>query len=231
MVFGEGPTRVEALRGVDVDVARGEFLAVMGSSGSGKSTLLHLIGGLARPSAGTVTVEGVDLSTLDDDRLTLLRRRRLGIVFQSFNLLPVLTALENVAHPLQVHGEPRAVAEARAATAHARVGVSARASHTPSELSGGEQQRVAIARALVAEPVLLLADEPAGNLDSANGEEVMRLLRGLAGEGGRTVVMVTHDAGDAARADRILLLVDGRVGRVGRVGGVGGVVASETRGP
>ena len=211
MVFGDGPTRVEALRGVDLDVARGEFVAVVGASGSGKSTLLHLVGGLARPTAGTVHVAGVDLGGLDDDRLTLVRRRRIGIVFQSFNLLPVLTAAENVALPLEVDGVPRAKAMERAAAALARVGVGARAGHRPPEMSGGEQQRVAIARALVADPALLLADEPTGNLDSSSGDQVMALLRALADERGRTIVMVTHDPADAAVADRIVRLADGRI--------------------
>jgi putative ABC transport system ATP-binding protein len=211
MTFGEGPTRVEALRGVDLVVEAGEFLAVMGASGSGKSTLLHLMGGLARPTGGSVRVDGVALESLDDDRLTLLRRRRVGVVFQSFNLLGVLTALENVALPLAVDGVPRARAEERALAALERVGVAGRAAHVPSALSGGEQQRVALARALVADPVLLLADEPTGNLDSVNGAQVMRLLRGLADERGRTIVMVTHDAGDAAVADRVVRLADGLV--------------------
>jgi putative ABC transport system ATP-binding protein len=196
---------------VDLVVEAGEFLAVMGASGSGKSTLLHLMGGLARPTGGSVRVDGVALESLDDDRLTLLRRRRVGVVFQSFNLLGVLTALENVALPLAVDGVPRARAEERALAALERVGVAGRAAHVPSALSGGEQQRVALARALVADPVLLLADEPTGNLDSVNGAQVMRLLRGLADERGRTIVMVTHDAGDAAVADRVVRLADGLV--------------------
>jgi putative ABC transport system ATP-binding protein len=215
--FGEGSTRVEVLRGVDLDVARGEFLAVMGASGSGKSTLLHLIAGLAEPTAGSIVVDGVELVGLDDDRLTAMRRRRIGVVFQSFNLLPVLTALENVALPLAVDGVPRVEAERRGMAALARVGVAHRAAHVPSAMSGGEQQRVAIARAIVAEPVLILADEPTGNLDSANGDAVMLLLRALADDDGgprRSIVMVTHDADDAAAADRILRLADGRV--VGR---------------
>src|SRR5262245_15204775 len=181
VAFGDGATRVEVLRGVDLDVARGEFVAVMGASGSGKSTLLHLIAGLARPTAGAIEVDGQDVVGLDDDRLTALRRRRVGVVFQSFNLLPVLSALENVALPLTVDGVPPADADRRARAALERVGVAARAAHVPSAMSGGEQQRVAIARAIVHEPALILADEPTGNLDSQNSLAVMRLLRGLVG--------------------------------------------------
>ena len=211
MTFGEGATRVEALRGVDLEIVRGEFVAVMGASGSGKSTLLHLMAGLARPTSGRVVIDGVDLASLDDDRLTLLRRRRLGFVFQSFQLLPVLSALENVALPLSIDGVPRAEREHRAAAVLDRVGLSARARHAPPEMSGGEQQRVAIARALVADPVVLFADEPTGNLDTVNGDLVMRLLRELSGEGGRTIVMVTHDDDDAAVARRVVRLADGRI--------------------
>ena len=211
MKFGDGPTGVSALRGVDLDVPRGEFLAVMGASGSGKSTLLHLIGGLARPTAGSVDVEGVDLASLDDDALTTLRRRRIGIVFQAFNLVPVLTALENTALPLELDGVPRGEAERRALEALAKVGVAGRAGHLPSRMSGGEQQRTAIARALVIDPALLLADEPTGNLDSESGAQVVRLLRALADERRHTLVMVTHDEGDAAAADRVVRLADGRV--------------------
>ncbi|MCC7138895.1 MAG: ABC transporter ATP-binding protein [Planctomycetes bacterium] len=211
MVFGSGETRVEALRGVDLDVARGELVAVMGASGSGKSTLLHLLAGLARPTQGQVVVDGTDLAALDDDALTAVRRRRIGIVFQAFHLVPVLTALENVALPLALDGVPQAEAEARAAAALDRVGLRARAPHLPSELSGGEQQRVAVARALVARPPLVLADEPTGNLDSRNRAQVLSLLRGLAGEEGRTLVLVTHDADEASVADRVVRLADGRV--------------------
>jgi putative ABC transport system ATP-binding protein len=211
MTFGEGETRVEALKGVDFSVRKGEFLAVTGASGSGKSTLLHLLAGLAHPTKGRVIIDGVALIDLDDDALTRLRRRRIGIVFQSFNLLPVLTAVENVALPLAVDGVPRAAAEERARKALERVGVAHRAAHRPSEMSGGEQQRVAIARALVAEPVIVLADEPTGNLDSHNGEQVIRLLRSLKDEGGRTILMVTHDERHARSADRVLVLSDGRI--------------------
>jgi putative ABC transport system ATP-binding protein len=210
MAFGGGAGRVEALRGVSLEVRRGDFVAVTGPSGSGKSTMLHLMAGLARPTAGVVAVEGVDLASLDDDALTRVRRRRIGIVFQAFNLLPVLTALENVALPLELDGVPRDEAAARADRALARVGLSARAGHVPAELSGGEQQRVAVARALVTDPAVLLADEPTGNLDTANGATVMALLRALADDGA-TLVMVTHEPDDAARARRQVRLVDGRV--------------------
>jgi len=210
-VFGQDQTRVEALRGVDLSVAPGEFVAVMGRSGSGKSTLLHLVGGLDRPSEGTVLVGGQDLAALDDDRLTLLRRRRIGFVFQFFNLLPILSAAENVALPLVIDGIPEAEAAERARAALAAVGLEARAEHRPGALSGGEQQRVAIARALVTEPLLVLADEPTGNLDSATGDQVMALLRRLADQRGQTVLMVTHDARQAAVADRLVRLEDGQV--------------------
>ncbi len=209
--YGEGEARVEALRGVDVAVREGEFVAVMGPSGSGKSTLLHLVGGLDRPDSGEVRIGGESLADLDDDRLTALRRRRIGFVFQAFNLLPVLTALENVALPLEIDGVAPAEANRRARECLERVGVGGRADHVPSGMSGGEQQRVAVARALAIRPVLLLADEPTGNLDSANGRQVMALLRGLADRDGHAVLMVTHDPRAAALADRIVWLGDGLV--------------------
>jgi putative ABC transport system ATP-binding protein len=207
--FGSGDGRVEALRGVDLDVAPGEFVAVMGPSGSGKSTLLHLIGALDQPTTGTVRVAGQDLGALDDDRLTILRRDRIGFVFQTFNLLPVLTAEENVALPLEIAGASDAAARARAALE--RVGVAHRAGHRPREMSGGEQQRVALARALAIDPILLLADEPTGNLDRATGDQVLGLLRELAEARHPTIVVVTHDPRAAAMADRIVRLRDGRV--------------------
>jgi putative ABC transport system ATP-binding protein len=207
----QGAGRVEALRGVDLTVRPGEMVAVMGPSGSGKSTLLHLIAGLDVPTAGRVCVGGVDLAGLDDDGRTLLRRRRLGIVFQAFNLLDTLTAEENVALPLLVDGVAEAEATRRARAALERVGVAGRASHLPAQLSGGEQQRVAIARGLVTEPVVLLADEPTGNLDSAGGAAVLALLRRLVDEQRQTLLLVTHDARHAALADRLLRLRDGRV--------------------
>ena len=209
--FGSGATRVEALRNVDLSLGEGEFVAVMGASGSGKSTLLHLVGGLDRPSGGVVRLGGQDLAALDDDALTLVRRRQIGFVFQFFNLLPILTAEENVALPLVIDGVDEKEAQRRSLAAMEAVGVAHRAEHRPSELSGGEQQRVAIARALVSNPVLILADEPTGNLDSVSGDQVISLLRRLADEHGQTILMVTHDAKDAAVADRVVFLKDGLV--------------------
>ena len=208
--FDTGDTSVEALRGVDLEVAAGEFLAIMGPSGSGKSTLLHLMGALDLPTSGSVILEETDLASLSDDQLTLLRRRRIGFIFQSFNLLDVLTAQENVALPLLVDGIAEREANRRADEALDRVGIGHRKSHWPAKMSGGEQQRVAIARAMVTQPPVLLADEPTGNLDSANGDQVMTLLRGLADQG-QTIVMVTHDPRQAARADRLIRLRDGRI--------------------
>jgi putative ABC transport system ATP-binding protein len=209
--FGEETTRVQALAGVDLSIARGEFLAIMGPSGSGKSTLLHLMGGLDAPTAGRVALEEADLARLDDDRLTILRRRRIGFVFQAYNLVQVLTARENTALPLLIDGIAEKKADARALAAMARVHVEHRADHRPGELSGGEQQRVAIARALVTEPAVVLADEPTGNLDRRTGDHVLTLLRDLCDENDQTVVIVTHDPRDAARADRIVRLEDGRI--------------------
>ena len=210
-VFGQGEARVEAIRGIDVTVNRGEFVAVMGPSGSGKSTLLHLIGGLDIPTAGSVAVGGDLLGSLNDDLLTTLRRRRIGFIFQAFNLLDVLTAEENVALPLVIDGRPEAEAHKKASAALALVDLGQRMRHIPSKLSGGEQQRVAIARALVTRPLLLLADEPTGNLDTANSAQVIGLLRKLADEQGQTILMVTHNPRHAAIADRLLLLRDGKI--------------------
>ncbi len=210
-VFGEEATRVDALRGIDLRVNRGEFVAIMGPSGSGKSTLLHLLGGLDEPTGGSVKVGGQDLESMSDDEITQLRRRHIGFVFQAFNLLHVLTAEENVALPLIIDGLDEAEANGQARIALERVEVANRKDHYPSELAGGEQQRVALARALCADPVLLLADEPTGNLDSRNSEQIIALLRKLVDEHGQTVVMVTHDAGHAAMADRLITLRDGRV--------------------
>jgi putative ABC transport system ATP-binding protein len=226
-VYGAGETRVEALRGVDVTVRPGEFVVVMGPSGSGKSTLLHLLAGLDRPTSGAVRVAGEDLTALDDDRVTVLRRRRIGLVFQAFNLVHVLSSEENVALPLLLDGVAAAEADRRALAALDRVGLAARRSHLPSELSGGEQQRVAVARALATEPALLLADEPTGNLDSARSADLMRLLRGLVDERGQTILMVTHDVHAAALGDRIVWLRDGRVVEeqpLGRPGSVAEIV-------
>jgi putative ABC transport system ATP-binding protein len=209
--FGTGEAKVDALRGIDLCVPSGQFVAVMGPSGSGKSTLLHLIGGLDAPTSGQVCVGGDELSALDDDALTLVRRRRIGFIFQAFNLLDVLTAEENVALPLIIDGVPEQQAQPKAAAALELVGMSARCLHLPGQLSGGEQQRLAIARAIVTEPRVLLADEPTGNLDSAHGDQVMALLRGLVDRRGQTILMVTHNPSHAAFADRLVRLKDGRV--------------------
>jgi putative ABC transport system ATP-binding protein len=210
-VFGEEATRVEALRGVDLDVKSGEFVAVMGASGSGKSTLLHLIAGLDHATGGTISVGGRELSSLSDDDLTLLRRQHMGLVFQAFNLMDVLTAEENVSLPLVIDGVDRATARRRALAALETVGLAKRSQHLPKQLSGGEQQRVALARALVNEPILLLADEPTGNLDSHNGDLVMNLLRRLADERKQTIFMVTHNPTHATQADRMIFLRDGLI--------------------
>jgi putative ABC transport system ATP-binding protein len=210
-VFSSGPTRVEALRGIDLSIRAGEFVAIMGPSGSGKSTLLHLLCGLDQPTTGQVLLEGQDLARLDDQQRTLLRRRRLGIIFQAFNLIEVLSVLENVTLPLMVDGLPESVAQTRAREVLGLVELLPRAAFLPGQLSGGEQQRVAIARALVARPVLVLADEPTGNLDSNTGDQVVDLLRRLVDEQGQTLLLVTHNARHAARADRLLCLRDGRI--------------------
>ena len=209
-VYGRGAARVEALRGVDLRVAPGEFVALTGPSGSGKSTLLHLLAGLDTPTAGTVRVHGTDLGRLDEDARTAFRGRNIGVVFQSFNLLDIFSAEENVALPLTLAGVRSAAATRLARAALERVGLGGRGGHRPAELSGGEQQRVAVARALVADPPLVIADEPTGSLDSANGRAVFALLKGLAADG-RTVLLVTHDPALAAEADRVVRLRDGVV--------------------
>lgn len=209
--FGEGDARVEALRGVDVGVRAGEMLAIMGRSGSGKSTLLTLLGGVDVPTTGQVMLEERDLATMTDDERTMMRRKRIGFVFQQFNLLPILTAEENVALPLELDGVPSPEARARAAEMLELVGMGARKSHIPGKMSGGEQQRVAIARALVIRPAILLADEPTGNLDSANSKRVIAMLRNLVEEHNQTIIVVTHDPQVAAQADRVIYLLDGLV--------------------
>jgi putative ABC transport system ATP-binding protein len=209
--YGTGEGSVHALRGIDVRVRKGEFVAIMGPSGSGKSTFLHILGGVEVPSEGQVLLEGVDLASLDDDQRTLIRRKRLGFIFQSFNLLPAFTAEENVALPLDLAGTPAAESRKRAYDALKLVGLAHRRDHIPGTMSGGEQQRVAIARALATEPALLLADEPTGNLDSINGQQVVNLLRHLVDDRRQTIVMVTHDSGVAAQADRLVRLRDGLV--------------------
>jgi putative ABC transport system ATP-binding protein len=208
--FGGPAQRVEVLRGVDLDVQPGELVALIGRSGSGKSTLLNVIAGLEPPDGGTVRVEGVDLGRLDDGRRTVFRRDRIGIVFQAFNLIPVLSALDNVALPARLAGAG-AEAVRRARELLERVSLEGRADAFPDELSGGEQQRVATARALVNRPAVVLADEPTGNLDAESAERTLALLAGLAGEDGRTVLLATHDPAAAARAGRVLALEDGRV--------------------
>jgi putative ABC transport system ATP-binding protein len=208
--YGEGEARVEVLKGVDLTVARGEYVAIMGASGSGKSTLLAILGCLDRPGRGTYRLDGTDVLMLSDERLSSLRLGKIGFVFQSFQLIPQLTILENVEVPLFYAGLPRPERHARARTSLERVGLGHRLTHRPSQLSGGEQQRSAIARALVLDPPLILADEPTGNLDTVNGAIVLQLLRDIHAEG-RTILMVTHDAGIAASADRIVLVRDGLV--------------------
>jgi putative ABC transport system ATP-binding protein len=209
--YGQGNTAVTALDGVSLSLEPGDFVAVMGPSGCGKSTLLHLVGGLDRPSGGRVLVGGHDLSELDDNRLTEIRRRKIGFIFQFFNLIPMLTAIENAALPLVLDGVKQKEAHERAAEWLDRVGLGDRGNHRPGQLSGGQQQRVAIARALTSEPALVLADEPTGNLDSLASDQVAAILRKVAGEWGRTVLMVTHDPRIAAHADRIIFLKDGTI--------------------
>jgi len=207
--YGEGETAVDALRGVSLAVQPGELVAVMGPSGSGKSTLMHILAALDVPTSGRVTIAGQDVGSLPDSKVTLLRRRYIGFVFQFFNLLPMLTAEENVVLPLSIAGkkpDKEFLDELLE-----RVGLADRRSHRPAELSGGQQQRVAIARALVSKPTVVLADEPTGNLDSATGAEILELLRSATADYGQTTVMVTHDAAAAAIADRILFLADGKI--------------------
>jgi putative ABC transport system ATP-binding protein len=206
-----GDTFVDALQGVDLEVARGEFVALVGPSGSGKSTVLNLIGGLDRPTTGEIWIDGVELSKSDEKALTRHRRQHVGFVFQSFNLLPRLTAEENVALPLMFGGVPEKERQTRARALLERVGLTERLTHRPTQLSGGEQQRVAIARALVGHPALLLADEPTGNLDTTTGVEIMHLLKELNQEQGLTLLVVTHDPEVAAFADRVVRLRDGQV--------------------
>jgi putative ABC transport system ATP-binding protein len=206
-----GDAFVDALRGVDLTVGRGEFVALVGPSGSGKSTVLNLIGGLDRPTSGQVWIDGVELSATDERALTRHRREHVGFVFQTFNLLPRLTAEENVALPLMFSGVPNRGRLARARALLERVGLAERLNHRPSQLSGGEQQRVAIARGLVGQPALLLADEPTGNLDTTTGGEIMALLKELNQESDLTLLVVTHDPEVAAFADRVVKLRDGRV--------------------
>ena len=207
--YGEGATSVEALREVSLEIARGQLTAIMGPSGSGKSTLMHLLAGLDRPTAGEVWIDGTNVTKLGDTDLTRLRRRHIGFVFQFFNLLPMLTAEENMLLPLSIAGRKPDLD--RYVELLDRVGLRERRTHRPSELSGGQQQRVAIARALVTQPTVVFADEPTGNLDSRTSGEILALLGDTVDAYGQTTVMVTHDANAAAIADRILFLADGRV--------------------
>ncbi|MCC7293875.1 MAG: ABC transporter ATP-binding protein [Phycisphaerales bacterium] len=200
---------VEALRGVSLQVRAGEFVAIMGASGSGKSTLLHLMAGLDRPTSGSIFIDGRDLATMSDRERTLFRRRRIGLIFQSYNLLPTLSALENVIIPRILEGADGRDGTQRAESLLCRVDMNNRMTHRPQALSGGEQQRVAIARALMMNPAILLADEPTGNLDTRHGEDIWKLLASLARQEGTTVVTVTHEARGASYADRVIFLKDG----------------------
>jgi putative ABC transport system ATP-binding protein len=206
-VYGEGDTAVHALRGCSIAVDHGELTAVMGPSGSGKSTLMHILAGLDRPTSGGVEIEGTDITKLGDNDLTKLRREHIGFIFQFFNLLPMLTAEENIVLPLELAGKK--MDKAWIDEVIAKVGLSDRRSHRPSELSGGQQQRVAIARALISKPTVIFADEPTGNLDSTTSAEILELLRQSVSDYGQTTVMVTHDANAAGIADRVLFLADG----------------------
>lgn len=210
-IYGHGETAITALREISLHIEPGELVAVMGPSGCGKSTLLHLIGGLDRPTSGRVLLDGQDLAALDDNHLTEIRRRKVGFVFQFFNLIPVLSALENAALPLMLDGIKPAEAKQRAQEWLERVGLVDRLEHRPDQLSGGQQQRVAMARALSTEPALILADEPTGNLDSRAGDEIANLLRQISDQWEQTILMVTHDPRIAAYADRIVFLKDGTI--------------------
>jgi putative ABC transport system ATP-binding protein len=210
-VYQQGRRTVRAVRGVSLRVVGGEFVVIMGPSGSGKSTLMHLLGALDTPTTGQALFDGRDLQRMSDRERSLLRRNRIGFVFQFFNLLPTLTAVENVALPLLLASKGRNAARAAALAALDRVGLSERADHFPEEMSGGEMQRVAVARALITEPEAILCDEPTGNLDSVTSKEILSLLRGLPEAGKRAVVMVTHDPAAAAYGDRIIQIRDGLI--------------------
>jgi putative ABC transport system ATP-binding protein len=209
--FRQGDHRVPALQGVSLDVPPGRFIAVMGTSGSGKSTLLHLMAGLAVADSGRVLIEGTDLGSMNDHKLTLFRRRHIGLIFQSFNLIPTLTAEENVALPLMLDGKKTDASRAKVTALLTGLGLGHRQGHRPDAMSGGEQQRVAIGRALVTDPTVVLADEPTGNLDSANSAAVCELLRDLSVKEGKTVIMVTHEPTVAAYAQEVVVLKDGKI--------------------
>ena len=212
-VYRQGDNEIIALAGVSLEIASGSFAVIMGPSGSGKSTLLHLNGGLDRPTTGEIVVDGLSLGRMADDEVTLFRRTRVGFIFQFFNLLPTLTALENVTLPFVLDGVSKAEADRRARAALEKVGLAARMTHLPEELSGGEVQRVAVARALAFNPPILLADEPTGNLDSKSGETILSLLKEFNRENGCTVVMVTHSEEAARCGERVIFLRDGRIER------------------
>ena len=216
--YQQGAREVHALRDISLTIQKGEFLSVMGASGSGKSTLLNLIGGLDQPSGGEIFIDGRPLHGISDDELTLIRRRRVGFIFQFFNLLPILTAAENVSLPLLLEGAPFSEIKPKAVKLLEQVGLGARIEHRPEQLSGGEMQRVAISRALITNPAVLLADEPTGNLDSHTSEEIFLLLKSLH-EQGQTIVMVTHDSRAAAHGSRIVTLKDGMVSEDISLGG------------
>lgn len=210
-IYGTGNTAVTALQDVQLQIETGEFVAIMGPSGCGKSTLLHLIGGLDKPSSGMVKIDGQELTALNDDQLTELRRKKIGFIFQFFNLIPVLSASENAALPLILDGMDPSNARTQADEWLARVGLEDRLAHRPDQLSGGQQQRAAIARALASQPALVLADEPTGNLDSRAADELAILLRQISDQWGQTILMVTHDPRVSAYADRIIFLKDGLI--------------------
>ena len=209
--YGEGEASVQALKGVSLQIASGQYVAIVGPSGSGKSTLLTILGGIETPTSGQVLLEGTDLATLSDDDRTILRRRRIGFIFQAFNLLPNLTAKENVALPIELDGTSQKVAYEKAAAALEMVEMTHRLDHLPNALSGGEQQRVAVARALAIEPAILMADEPTGNLDSKQSHRISDLLQRLVTDRGQTIVMVTHDRTLAKKAFRVITMQDGLI--------------------
>ena len=214
-VYGTGPAATRALDDVSFSIAEGEYVAIVGSSGSGKSTLLHLMGGVDRPTSGTVLLNGADVYARSDEELAVFRRREVGLVYQFYNLIPVLNVVENMTLPVSLDGRP--VNEARLASLLASLGLEGREGHLPNQLSGGQQQRVAIGRALMNAPAVVLADEPTGNLDSKNSREIMTLLRASNKQMGQTLVVITHDEDIALSADRIIAIEDGRVARDERI--------------